>query len=204
MKKILILVISFLISTNLVYAKEKVEFVKCVDGDTFRVMINGEEHLVRMLAVDTPELAKNGKKAEYYAYDAKEYTCNKITNAKMIELEYDPKSDKVDKYDRVLAWVYVDGKLLQEDLVRNGYAKVAYLYDDYKYIDILKEKQELASAKEIGIWNSEEKKKYEDKEDSEDDTGDENDAVGNGVVGLIGIIILIIVFIFDKIFNRKR
>ena len=204
MKKILILVISFLISTNLVYAKEKVEFVKCVDGDTFRVMINGEEHLVRMLAVDTPELAKNGKKAEYYADDAKEYTCNKITNAKMIELEYDPKSDKVDKYDRVLAWVYVDGKLLQEDLVRNGYAKVAYLYDDYKYIDILKEKQELASAKEIGIWNSEEKKKYEDKEDSEDDTGEENDAVGNGVVGLIGIIILIIVFIFDKIFNRKR
>ena len=185
---------------NWVYAKEKVEFVKCVDGDTFRVLINGEEHLVRMIAVDTPELAKNGNKAEYYAEDAKEYTCNKITSAKKLELEYDPKSDKVDKYDRVLAWVYVDGKLLQEELVKNGYAKVAYLYDDYMYTSILQEKQELASVKEIGVWNSKEKEKYEE---SSDNNTQETD-VGNGVVGLIGIIILVIVFIFDKIFNRKK
>ena len=85
MKKKLFLFISvFFIGINLVYAKEKVEFVKCVDGDTFRVMIDSEEHLVRMIAIDTPELAKNGNKAEYYAEEASNYTCNKIKNAKKI------------------------------------------------------------------------------------------------------------------------
>ena len=199
MKKILMTLLVLLIGTNWVYAKEKVEFVKCVDGDTFRVLINGEEHLVRMIAVDTPELAKNGNKAEYYAEDAKEYTCNKIMNARKLELEYDPKSDKIDKYDRVLAWVYVDGKLLQEELVKNGYAKVAYLYDDYMYTSILQEKQELASAKEIGVWNSKEKQQYEDGEVSDD-----YDEASNGVVAIIGIVILVIVFVCDKILNRKR
>ena len=199
-KKLLVFISIFFIGINLVYAGERVEFVKCVDGDTFRVMLEGEEHLVRMIAVDTPELAKNGNKAEYYSEEASKYTCDKITNAKKIELEYDPKSDKVDKYDRVLAWVYVDGKLLQEELVKNGYAKVAYLYDEYKYVDKLKEKQELASAKEMGIWNSDAKKRYEDGNLEKV----EFDEASNGVVAIIGIIILVIVFVCDKIFNRKK
>ena len=201
MKRLILCVSIFFISINLVYAKEKVDFVKCVDGDTFRVMINGEEHLIRMLAIDTPELAKNGNAAEYYAEDASNYTCNKLENAKKIELEYDPKSDKVDKYDRVLAWVYVDGKLLQEDLVKNGYAKVSYLYDDYKYTSTLQELQELASAKEKGIWNSDAKKRYQDGDELDNASFDE---ASNGVVAIVGIVILIIVFICDKIINRKK
>ena len=202
MKKRLCLIISiFLIGINLVYAKEKVAFVKCVDGDTFRVMIDEEEKLVRMLAIDTPEIAKNGKRAEYYAEEASNYTCDKITKAKKIELEYDSNSDKTDKYGRVLAWVYVDGKLLQDDLVADGYAKVAYLYADYKYTDILKEKQELASAKEIGIWDSEAKKEYDDSEIVDGNTIEE---ASNGIVVIVGIIILGMVFIFDKIFNKKK
>ena len=199
MKRVFLFGFMFFLGINLVYAKEKVQFVKCVDGDTFRVMIDSEEHLVRMLAIDTPELAKNENKAEYYANEASNYTCNKITNAKKIELEYDPKSDKVDKYDRVLAWVYVDGKLLQEDLIKDGYAKVAYLYADYKYTSTLQEKQELASAKEIGIWNRNAERRYEDGSDEE-----EIDEASNGIVAIIGIIILVIVFVCDKIFNRKK
>jgi len=191
----------FLIGINLAYAKEKVAFVKCVDGDTFRVMIDEEEKLVRMLAIDTPELEKKGTKAEYYANEASDYTCNIIKNAKKIELEYDSNSDEVDKYGRVLAWVYVDRKLLQEELVANGYAKVAYLYADYKYTDILKEKQELASAKEIGIWDSEAKKEYDDSEIVDGNTIEE---ASNGIVVIVGIIILVMVFIFDKIFNKKK
>ena len=200
MKRFFLFVSMFFLGINLVYAKEKVEFTKCVDGDTFKVIINDKEHLVRMLAVDTPELAKNGNRAEYYAEEASDYTCNRLMNAGKIELEYDPNSDKVDKYDRILAWVYVDGKLLQEELVKNGYAKIAYLYDDYKYVGELKEKQELASAKEIGIWNSDAKKRYDD--GSEEETS--FDEVSNGIVAIVGVIILVIVFICDKIFNRKK
>jgi len=200
MKRILLLFLSiFFIGINLVYANDTVNFSKCIDGDTLKVKKSKEEITVRMLAIDTPELDKNGNKGEYYANEASEFTCNKIKNAKKIELEYDINSDRTDKYDRVLAWVFVDGELLQDDLVKNGYAKVAYLYADYKYTSVLKESQELASAKEMGIWDSDAKKRYD--LDSGEVTLDE---ASNGLVVIVGVIILVIVFICDKIFNRKK
>ena len=122
-----------------VYAKEEVTFSKCVDGDTIKVKVKNKEATVRMLAVDTPESVHPKKKVEYYGKEASDYTCNLITNAKKIELEYDSNSDKYDKYERLLAWVFVDDYLLQDKLVRNGYAEVAYLYDNYKYTDLLKD-----------------------------------------------------------------
>ena len=42
--------------------------------------------------------------------------------------------------------------MLQKDIVRNGYAKVAYLYDDYKYSDILIKNEEYAKKNKIGVW----------------------------------------------------
>ena len=63
-------------------------------------------------------------------------------------------STKTDKYDRIIAWVFVDDELLQEDLVSKGYAKVAYLYGDYKYTTQLKEKEQIAKNKKLRIWSS--------------------------------------------------
>ena len=49
MKKMLCLFISiFFIGSNLALAKEKVTFSKCVDGDTFRVIVNEEDKTVRL------------------------------------------------------------------------------------------------------------------------------------------------------------
>ena len=197
MKKIIIMISVFFMCINNVYAREEVKLSRCVDGDTFRVLINNKEYIVRMLSIDTPESVKEGKEVEYYSKESSEYTCEKLTDAKKIELEYDEKSNKFDKYDRLLAWVFIDDKLLQEDLVENGYAKVAYLYKDYKYNDILKEKQELASAKSIGIWDTTAKKEYEqekpDKEKHE-----------NIEIILVIIILLVITFIFKLIKPSKR
>ena len=148
MKKKLILIISiFLIGINNVYANDEVKYVNCIDGDTIRVLLNDEEKTVRLLAIDAPEDSPN--RVDYYGKEASEYTCNKIKKAKKISLEYDQNSDKYDKYDRVLAWVFIDDKLLEEELVKNGYAQVAYLYNDYKYTSKLKEQEE--KAKEKGI-----------------------------------------------------
>ena len=194
MKKRLILLISiFFICINNVYANEVVKSSKCVDGDTIKVIINKEEVTVRMLSIDTPEIDKE----EYYATEASDYTCKKITKTKKIELEYDPKSDKYDKYQRLLAWVFIDNKLLQEELIEKGYAKVAYLYDDYKYNDILKEKQELASAKNIGIWNEQAKKEYEENKTKPNETHENIEII------IVTIILLIITFIF-RLFKIKK
>ena len=215
MKKLIIFLSLFIIGINNIYAKEKVKFSDCVDGDTIKVLLDGKEYTARLLAVDTPESVHPKKEVEYYGKEASEYTCNKIKNAKKLEIEYDDNSDKMDKYDRLLVWVFVDGELLQKDLIENGYAKVAYLYDDYKYTSELEKKQELTSAKNIGIWNEGAKNKYnsennitediEDDKDNINDTSskkDSNNYTTKDII-IIGILLLIIVFVGDKSIKNK-
>ena len=203
MRKVVLFIISiFFIEINIVDAKETVKYADCVDGDTIKVIINKEIKTVRMLAIDTPESVKPENKIEYYGKEAGEYTCNKIKKAKKIELEYDENSDKADKYDRILAWVFIDGNLLQKELVEKGYAKVAYLYGNYKYTDILKEKQEIASAKGIGIWNEEARSIYDNTPVSS--VKDIDDEYTNREIIIIVILFLIIVFISDRAINNKE
>ena len=176
-----------------VYAKEEVTFSKCVDGDTIKVKVKNKEATVRMLAVDTPESVHPKKKVEYYGKEASDYTCNLITNAKKIELEYDSNSDKYDKYERLLAWVFVDDYLLQDKLVRNGYAEVAYLYDNYKYTDLLKDHEVLAKQEHIGIWNDDAREEYNLKKNKDEDTNE----------SLFDTLVLIIIgFIYTYIKKR--
>ena len=155
MKKIIkILIIGLLLIPLNVFAKEEVTLSKCVDGDTAKLVVKNKVRTVRFLAVDTPESVHPKKKVEPYGKEASSYTCKKLENAKTIEIEYDNNSTKTDKYDRILAWIFVDDELLQKDLVRNGYAKVAYLYGDYKYTDILKDEENIAKNKKLRIWSA--------------------------------------------------
>ena len=154
MKKYIIIFIILLFPLN-VFALEKqqVTLKKCVDGDTAKFIMNNKEIKVRFLAVDTPETSHPKKGEEPYGNEAKEFTCNKLTNAKKIELEFDENSDKKDKYDRYLAWVFYDDYLLQSELVKEGLAEVAYLYGDYKYTSILKDNEEFAKVNKKGIYS---------------------------------------------------
>ena len=51
-------------------------------------------------------------------------------------------------------WVFVDNELLQEKIIKKGYAKVAYLYGDYKYTNTLKKAQKEAKKNKKGIWSN--------------------------------------------------
>jgi micrococcal nuclease len=129
-----------------------VTYFSCIDGDTFKLIFEGEVKTIRLLAVDTPETVHPTKKDEYYGKESSDYTCNLIKNSKQIKLEFDNNSDLEDKYGRLLAWVFVDNELLQSKLVIGGYAKVAYLYAEYKYTDVLLKYQNDAKQKRLGIW----------------------------------------------------
>ena len=78
---------------------------------------------------------------------------NQLKNAKEIILEYDDGSDKIDKYKRHLVWIYYDGNFLQEELIKLGYAKVAYLYGDYEYTEDLQNIEVVAKSEKVGIWS---------------------------------------------------
>lgn len=118
-----------------------------------------------MLAIDTPETVKPGTEVQPYGKEASDYTCDKITNASKLELEYDSKSSKNDKYGRRLAWVYVDGGMLQKDLISLGYAKIAYIYGEYSYLDELYEIEEESKLSSKGVWSIKEDSNANDKSD---------------------------------------
>lgn len=134
--------------------KEEVLFDSCVDGDTAKFIIDDEVKSVRFLAIDTPETVHPTKGEEPYGKEASDFTCNSLKKAKKILLEYE-EGNKIDKYGRILAWVWIDDVLLQDELIKLGYAEVAYLYDDYKYTSLLKDHQAIAEANLLGIWNNE-------------------------------------------------
>lgn len=158
MKKIAIFVFGLFINMMIVEAnnsKFKVTLSSCIDGDTAKININGEDKTVRFLSINAPEIAHDGNEAEPYGNEASLFTCNALKNASSIKLQYDPKSDETDKYGRVLAWVFVDNELLQEKLINNGLAEVKYVYSDYLYSSDLQALEVKAQEKGIGMWSLE-------------------------------------------------
>ena len=154
MKKIFALCIFFFCFSVNVSNKFSVKLDKCIDGDTARFFINGESKTVRFLAINAPEIQHDDVLEEFYGKESSEYVCKVLNRSSKIKLQYDPKSEKVDKYDRVLAWVFVDDKLLQSELVSKGYAEVKYLYDDYLYSNDLKDLEIKAKEKKLGMWSN--------------------------------------------------
>lgn len=137
--------------------KEIVLLDKCIDGDTASFKISKEIKKTRFLAIDTMEVNSGSVESMKYGKMAKDFTCSKLKKAKKITLEYDANSDKEDKYGRVLAFVYADDELLQKSLIKEGLARVYYVYGDYKYLDELKTEEEIAKKNKIGIWSMNEK-----------------------------------------------
>lgn len=157
MKKVVMIFLFFCLFITNVYAERvSVKFEACVDGDTIKVILDDKKTTVRFLAIDTPETVHPTKGEQPFGKEASNYTCNKVKNAKKLEIEYDEGSAKTDKYNRALGWVFIDDTLLQKDLVSLGYAKVAYLYGDYKYTDELKKEESIAKSKKLGVWSLEE------------------------------------------------
>ena len=201
MKKIVFIFLCLFININVFAEEIEVKLSKCVDGDTAKFIYKDEVITARFLAIDTPESVHPTIGEEPYGKEASNYTCSTLEKAEEIILEFDSNSDKTDKYNRYLVWVFVDGKLLQKQLISKGYAEVAYLYDDYKYTDELEKAQEKAKAKKVGIWSDEvimETKKEEIIEGNESSINNVYDEKYSNVVFIAVIIALIIIFIFSE------
>lgn len=199
-KSILLILLSLTFITNVNAKKIRVELDKCIDGDTISIKSGEIYTKVRFLAIDAPEIDKN----EPYSLEAKEYLCNLIKNGKNLYLEYDNKSDKVDKYDRTLAWVWIDDTLLQTELVKNGYAKVAYLYDDYKYASDLKKIEEYAKDNKLNIWSEYVPPKKEKKKITKEKLLDKINKYYDMIVIVIAMILALITLNITKQKKNKK
>ncbi|WP_017729326.1 thermonuclease family protein [Halalkalibacterium ligniniphilum] len=137
------------------FERVKVELNYPSDGDTINVIYNGEPESVRFLLVDSPETSHPRLGEQPYGQEAKEFTSQLVMNANTLELEFDI-GPKRDRYDRLLAYVYADGKMIQEELLKNGLARVAYIFPpNTRYVDQFNALQEKAQQEGIGIWEVE-------------------------------------------------
>ncbi|MDZ5470407.1 thermonuclease family protein [Bacillus sp. 31A1R] len=125
-----------------------VKLDKCVDGDTANFKINGKVYKTRFLFIDTPE---STIQKEAFGKEAASYTCSKLKKAKKIVLETDGK-DVYDKYDRLLAWVWIDGKLHQEMITKAGLVEGFYDYGTYKYESKIRSAMSYAKKNNKGMY----------------------------------------------------
>lgn len=128
-----------------------VQFVRVVDGDTAVVIYNGKEETVRYLLIDTPESKSPNTCVQLYGKEASARN-EQLLRSGQVTLEFD--GPKRDKYDRLLAYVFVDGVSVQKTLLEEGYARVAYIYDPpYKYLDEFRAAETRAKNSKKRIWS---------------------------------------------------
>ncbi|WP_227937124.1 thermonuclease family protein [Alkalihalobacillus deserti] len=141
---------------------------RVIDGDTIVISQLNLQHVenqqvvkklsdqdtavtVRFLAIDTPE---NTQTKQVYGKESTELV-KQLLEGKEVIIEIDPLAT-FDKYDRLLGHAFtVEGANIQQLLLRNGLARVAYLYDDYQYVDDFLAAEKKARTEQLSIHSIE-------------------------------------------------
>ncbi len=123
-----------------------------IDGDTIRVTQNGIKETVRLLGIDTPEIARPNTPVECFAQEASARAKALLVN-QTIRLEADLSQSDRDKYDRLLRYVFLeDGTPVNLLLIEEGFAH-EYTYDmPYRYQSEFKSAESRAREARVGLW----------------------------------------------------
>lgn len=132
---------------------KKVSLNRVIDGNTIKVSIDGKLEDVRLILVDAPEL-----RGSYpYASEAKKFLERRLSDDEYVYLEMD--GQERDNNGKLFAYVwYYDGdklRMLNEDVVSEGLARVAYIFEGARHLEILNLAQENAKVKGENIWSIE-------------------------------------------------
>lgn len=119
--------------------------VRVIDGDT--VEIEGGER-VRYIGMDTPE---STNQHECFGEEASARN-RALVEGRVVDLETDVSNR--DRYGRLLRYVYLDGVMVNEQLVQEGYATVSTFPPDVKYQDRFLAAQRAARDAGIGLWSA--------------------------------------------------
>lgn len=131
-----------------------------VDGDTVDIMIAGRQERLRLIGIDTPEIAhgasgdRPAQEAECYGAEAAAFTSGLIPPGTPIWVERDVVGE--DDYGRTLGYVYraLDGVFVNYELARQGYAEPLSIAPNEAHRDRIVEAARQAQRDEAGLWRA--------------------------------------------------
>jgi endonuclease YncB( thermonuclease family) len=126
-------------------AGESARVLSVTDGDTIRVLLDGESVPVRYLGVNTPE-------RDEPCYAAATGANAALVAGQTVTLVRD-RSD-TDRFGRLLRYVYVGDVLVNRELVRGGYAEVVLYAPDRAHYDEFRALEAAAAAQGLGCHPS--------------------------------------------------
>lgn len=128
------------------------EVTKVTDGDTLHVMIEGNDEVVRLLGINTPETVDPRRPVECFGKEAST-RLKELAKGKIVKLEYDDSQSLRDTYNRLLAYVYLeDGQMLNRKMIAEGYAYEYTYMVPYRYQSEFRDLQRLAQSAKRGLW----------------------------------------------------
>lgn len=125
---------------------------RVIDGDTLKVRLaDGKTEDVRLLLVDTPETVKPDTPVQPYGTEASQFTKDALPSGTAIRLERD--QSRADRYGRLLAYVWYGDRMLNQELLRKGLARVAFVYEpDTRYVEMFEQIEQKAQEAKKKIW----------------------------------------------------
>ncbi len=127
---------------------------RVIDGDTF--VLSDSQH-VRILGVNTPEIARLGKTAEPFADSAASFI-KSLIEGKSIKLTFDSKT--YDIFGRLLSYVWLtntqgsDSLFIQAELLKAGLCRISHYPKGKRYYDLFYNLRRTARRKHLGIWSN--------------------------------------------------
>lgn len=134
-----------------------VDLVSVTDGDSINVLYAGQREQVRLVGIDTRESGGPYQDVECYGPEAADFLKRLLAIGGTIALEQDVEDR--DQYGRMLRWVWADfgtGEvyLLNEALLRAGYAERYRDTPNQRYLDELLDAEAFAQDHQLGLWST--------------------------------------------------
>lgn len=127
------------------------EVTHVADGDTIGVSLDGREEEVRLIGIDTPETVDPDEPVQCFGPEASRFT-HQLLGGRRVELEFD--AERRDVYGRLLAYVYLDGRLVNAMLARRGLARTLTIAPNDSKAALFDRLATAASEAGRGLWAS--------------------------------------------------
>jgi micrococcal nuclease len=124
---------------------------RAVDGDTIEVAFEGRREDVRLIGVDTPETVKPDTPVQCFGPQASHFN-HGLVEHRGVRLVFGV--ERRDVYGRLLAYVYLDGRLVNAELIRRGLARTLTIPPNDRFAGRLKRLEIAAARAGRGLWGA--------------------------------------------------